>query len=192
MSKPRLFHNRPDQYEGPGDGSDKDDEEREGKGKVGEGGEGKETATHDTPPPQGRQPTEGGASGKRGGGGIRARRDGRGAEGGGIGRRKRPRDPTGTPGRGQSRGEGRHPSRGKCGSPRNHPRMCVPVVAGSLWRLPAPQRRVATGRGNSIHRCMAALLAPACCTISELVRHALWSGGAPLHGNFGGGMARGS
>ena len=30
------------------------------------------------------------------------------------------------------------------------------------------------------------------CTISELVRHALWSGGAPLHSNFGGGMAGGS
>ena len=28
---------------------------------------------------------------------------------------------------------------------------------------------------------MAALLAPACCAISELVRHALWSDGAPLH-----------
>ena len=35
---------------------------------------------------------------------------------------------------------------------------------------------------------MAALLAPALCAISELVRHALWSGGAPLRGNPGYGV----
>ena len=36
---------------------------------------------------------------------------------------------------------------------------------------------------------MAASLAPARCTISELVRHALWIGAAPLHGDLGGVMA---
>ena len=37
---------------------------------------------------------------------------------------------------------------------------------------------------------MAALLAQACCSVSELIHHALRSVGAPLHGNLGRGMAR--
>ena len=37
---------------------------------------------------------------------------------------------------------------------------------------------------------MAVSLAPALCAISELVRHALWSGGAPLHGDPHGGVER--
>ena len=83
------------------------------------------------------------------------------------------------------------PPRGKRVPPGIHPRTCAPVIAGSLWRLPASKRRVAPERGNRIRRCMAASLAPACCTISEMVRHALWSGGAPLHSDPGGGMAGG-
>ena len=38
---------------------------------------------------------------------------------------------------------------------------------------------------------MAALLAPARCAISDLVCHALWSGGAPLHGDLGSGVGGG-
>ena len=87
---------------------------------------------------------------------------------------------------------GHHPPRGKHGTPSIHPRTCAPVVAGSLWRLPAPQRRGAPGWGNCRQRCMAASLAKACCAISNLVRHALWIGGAPLHGNLGFVMAGGS
>ena len=39
---------------------------------------------------------------------------------------------------------------------------------------------------------MAASLAPACCSVSELVRHALRCSGEPFHGNLGRGMAGGS
>ena len=39
---------------------------------------------------------------------------------------------------------------------------------------------------------MAALLVPACFSVSELLCHALRSGGAPLHGYLGRGMAGGS
>ena len=99
--------------------------------------------------------------------------------------------PHGGPGQGHLRGGGRYPPRGKCGSPGIPPRTCAPVVAGSLWRLPASQQWVAPGRGNIRRRCMAASLAPDCCTISELVRHALWSGGASLHGNLGSEMEGG-
>ena len=49
MAKLRIFHNRPDQSEGPGDGADEADEEREGKGTRGEGGEGKERSAYDNP-----------------------------------------------------------------------------------------------------------------------------------------------
>ena len=83
------------------------------------------------------------------------------------------------------------PPRRKRGPPGIPPRTCAPVVAGSLWRLPASQRQVAPGRGNSRRRYMAASLAPACCEISNLVYHALWSVGAPLHGDLGSGMAGG-
>ena len=96
------------------------------------------------------------------------------------------------PSRGHSCGGGRHPPRGKRGPPRILPITCTPVVAGSLWRLPGSQRQDAPGRGNSRQRCMAALQAPACCQVSELAHHALWSCGAPLHSNLGSGMAGGS
>ena len=76
------------------------------------------------------------------------------------------------------------PPRGKRGPPRITPRTCAPVVSGSLWRLTASQRRVAPGQGNSRRCCVAASLAPSRCPVSELVRHALWSGGAPLHSNL--------
>ena len=82
--------------------------------------------------------------------------------------------------------------RGKRGSPGIHVITCAPIVAESLWRPPASQRRVAPGRGNSGQRCMAASLAPARCSFSKLVRHALRSGGLPLHGYLGRGMAGGS
>ena len=39
MAKPRLFNNRPNQYEGEGDGEDEADKEGEAKGKGGERGE---------------------------------------------------------------------------------------------------------------------------------------------------------
>ena len=84
------------------------------------------------------------------------------------------------------------PPRGTRGPPEIPSRMCAPVIAERLWRLPASQGRFAPGRENSRQRCMEASLAPACCSVSDLVRHALWSGGAPLHGNLGRGMARGA
>ena len=42
----------------------------------------------------------------------------------------------------------RAPLYGKRGPPRITPRTCTPIVAGSPWRLPASQRRVAHGPGN--------------------------------------------
>ena len=95
-------------------------------------------------------------------------------------------------GRGDLPGGGRHPHRGKLRPPGIPPRTCAPVVAGSLWRRPASQRQVAPGRGNSRHRCMTASLTPACCLVSELLHHAIWSSGALLHGNLGHGMAGGA
>ena len=45
------------------------------------------------------------------------------------------------------------------------PRTCKPVVVGSLWILPAPQRQVAPRRGSRGRRHLAELLAPASITI---------------------------
>ena len=89
-------------------------------------------------------------------------------------------------------GGGVPPPGGKRGPPGIHPRTCAPVVARSLWRLPASQRRVAPGRGNRGRRFMAELLAPARCSVSKLVCHALWRGRAPLHVNLGCGMVGGT
>ena len=51
MAKPWHIHNRPEQYEGPGDGADKAKEVGEGMGKGGEGREGEERARDNTDPP---------------------------------------------------------------------------------------------------------------------------------------------
>ena len=51
MAKPRLFtNNAPNPSEGAGDGADEAAEEGEEKGTGGERGEGKERASHNTPP----------------------------------------------------------------------------------------------------------------------------------------------
>ena len=69
-------------------------------------------------------------------------------EGGRRWRRKRRRDPMGGPSRGQMRGGDATPPEKKRIPPGIHRRTCAPVVVGSLWRLPASQRRVAPRRGD--------------------------------------------
>ena len=191
MAKPRLYLcNRPNP-EGPGDGDDKEGEAATGQGRGGGGvgGKAKYRKIHNPPHPQKPQPEQGGPYGQYGWsgrvGGTRSRGGKRGRGGG-------RREPKGGLSRGLMRGGGCHHPRGKRGPPGIPHRTCVPVVAGSLWRLPAPQRWVAPGRGNSRQRCMEVSLAPARCAISELARHALWSGGAPIHENTGRGMGGGS
>ena len=52
MDKPRLFaNNGPNPSEGPGYGADEAAKEGEGKGTGGKGGEVKDRAAHNTPPP---------------------------------------------------------------------------------------------------------------------------------------------
>ena len=60
------------------------------------------------------------------------------------------------------------PPRGKRRPPGIPPRMCAPVVAGSLCRLPISQRRGKPGRRNNGRRFMATLLALTCCSVSKL------------------------
>ena len=78
---------------------------------------------------------------------------------------------------------------GKLRPPEIPPRMCAPVVVGRLWRLTASQQWVTPGRGNHVQHFMTALLAPARCSLSKLVCHALQSGKIMLRGNIGCRMA---
>ena len=147
------------------------------KGRGGEGREEKERVAHNPPLPrrassrrredhlarEGEEATEQEPEGAEEGGG----KDGE--------------TPRGAPGEVTRVGGDGTPPRGKRGPPGIHPRTCAPVVAESLWRLTASQRRVAPGWGNWRRRCMEASLAPDRCAISEMVRLALWSDGAPLH-----------
>ena len=191
MAKPRQIHNGPDTPEGPWLWAAETRGEGEELGTGGEGVEGKERATEDNPPSSPPEQPSGKGTATRPERERRRRQKRR--------RRKRTKrrkmrgpgteTPTGSPGRGRSHGGGSHPPIGKRGPPGFHPRTCAPVVAGSLWRLPASQQKVAPRRGNRGQRCMAALMAPSCCSVRELVRHNLWSGGAPLHGYLGRGMA---
>ena len=77
-------------------------------------------------------------------------------------------------------------------APGIQPRTYTPIVAGSLWRLPASQRRVVPGRGNHRQRFVAASLARARYSVSKLVCHALRRSWAPLHGKLGSRLAGGS
>ena len=125
---------------GRGSRGGRGDGDRRGRGR----GIGEINRRHSPPPPlQISHPAKGRPPGQRGRGD--SGRGGRGGRGEGQGRRH----PTGGPNRGHLCGGGSHPPRGKNGPPRIHPRTCTPAVAGSLWRLPTSQRRVATGRGNS-------------------------------------------
>ena len=65
------------------------------------------------------------------------------------------------------------------------PRQGAPVVEGSLFILPPPQRRVAPVSGGPGQLCLAASLVPAGREIGQLVRHNLWSSRSPVHGNSG-------
>ena len=66
---------------------------------------------------------------------------------------------------------------------------------GSLG-VPTPTENPPPFRGQNCREavpyCSKGRVVPACCSVSKLVCHALWSGGAPLHGNLGCGMAGGS
>ena len=184
MAKPRQLHNGPDIPKGPGDRAAETGGEGEETGKGWEGGEGKESTTNGTPQPPAEEQADTGKA-------VRQERERRRRH---RRKKRRKREETGTErthggtGRGHTRGGGCHPYRGKRGPPGIPPRTCTPVVAGSLWRLPESQKRVAPGQGNSGRRCMPASLPPPCCSVRELVRHALRIYWAPIYGYLGRGM----
>ena len=189
MAKPWQHHNGPNIYEGSGNEASEAggegeavDTEKEGIG----GTQGDETKD---PPPRRRadrqkESHEAREEGKR----RRQNMTRRGKRWKGTGTER----PHGGTGRVHMHGGRRAPPRGKRGPPGITPRTCAPVVAGSIWRLPASQQWVAPGRENCGQRCMAASLAPACSSVSKLVCYALRNSGAPFYGNLGRGMTGGS
>ena len=192
MAKPQHYHNGPDIPKGPRDKAEETRGEEEDTGTGGKGREGKESAAHGTPPSPAEQTADKGTA-------IRPERERRRRQRRRRQRRRKSmkrreegieRHPGGARSRSLALGE-TPPPRGKRGPPGIPPRTCAPVVAGSIWGLPTSQRRVTPGWGNHRRRCMAALLAPPCCSVSELVCQALRSSGAPLHGYFGRGQRRG-
>ena len=159
VAKLRQHLNGPEVSEGPGDGAAEEGgegaAEAEGEGGGGKkGDEAKDLLPPAEEPTNQRRAMRPDRAEKR----WRRMRKSRDTRRGG----KRRSDPTGGTGQGNLRGGGRAPPRGKLRPPGIHPRKCAPVVTGSLWRLPASQRRGAPGQGNHGQICMAALLAPAC------------------------------
>ena len=175
MAKPRIFHNRAETSEGPGDMADK--AKRGGRGERERGGrsEGLRSRRNNPLPPRA----------------ASRRLDGHPS--------RKVEETAAEDQMAEENEENEERRRRDVETPRGalvefNPveggaTTCASFVAGSLWRLPASQQRVAPSRGNSRQRCMAVSLVPACCPVSELVRHALWRNRAPLHGNIGGRMA---
>ena len=193
MAKPQQLHRDRPNPEEIGDGAEEAEEEGEGKvqERGGEGGGGKERAAHDTPTP----PAEF-ASGTEMANQLvwRVRSQQRSRSLREPKREKRRMErPQGGP---QSRShEWRRmpppPLRKTQTSWYSTQNVCTGCCRESM----ETSRIKTTGytwTGDSRRRCMVASLAPARCTISELVLHVLWRGGSPLHSDPRGGMARGS
>ena len=73
-----------------------------------------------------------------------------------------------------------------------HPERAHLLLQKVYGDFPHHIYRGAPRKGNRKRHDMAASLTPACCSVSNMVLHALRSGGAPLHGNLGRGMTGGS